>query len=132
MNNIPRAIFDIILSKLFIHEPSLKKEEDDQATRTGGHMLVIKSKNEMTEGAVVLVRIESDKAINSKQPDRLRQEFVFYPHESDVFFTLVTESLRRNMGVTVHTNQDPVSLGLVQEDNGQGKITRVEQLGGLN
>jgi hypothetical protein len=125
-------VLHVLLSKLFIHEPSLKKEKekDDQPTRLGGFLLVIRSKNDLTEGAVALIRIESDTAFNIKQPERLRQEFVCYPHESDFFFTLVTESLSRNIGVTIHTNQDPVSLGLIQGDNGHGRITRVEQLGG--
>lgn len=133
------SVFDFIRDRLFSNEPPEAVEEDHddddgegETIHTNGFMMVIRSQHEMTEGAVALVRIESNDVFNSSQPDRRRQEFVYYPDESEVFFALLTESLSRGMGVTIHTNQDPSSLGLIKGLNGSGKVTRVEQLGGLS
>jgi hypothetical protein len=133
------SVFDFIRDRLFSNgdhvienneEPVIENNEEDETIHTSGFMMVIRSEHELTEGAVAVVRIESNDVFNSNQPDRRRQEIVYYPDESEVFFALVTGSLSRGMGVTIHTNQDPSSLGLIKGPNGSGKITRVEQLGG--
>ena len=133
-----KAIFNYILSKLLIHEPSKKPEmetENDEFPSenfTPGHLMVIRSRHEMTEGAVALVRISSSDTFNSNDPDRRRQEFVYYADEPEVFFALVTGSLSRSMDVTIHTSKDPESLGFVRQPGGIAQIYRVEQLGGLD
>ena len=135
------SIFDFIRDRLFSNDdhvtenngdPVIEDNDEGGTIHTNGFMMVIRSEHELTEGAVALVRIESNDMFNSSQPDRRRQEFVYYPDEPEVFFALLTGSLSRGMGVTIHTNQDPSSLGLTKGPNGSGKITRVEQLGGLS
>lgn len=126
-----RAI-DLVISKIFIHNPSMNKTESSEnlVNDRSGHLLVVRSDYQFTEDAVALVRLESPVVFNKNQPNRRRQEFVYYAEEAEVFFTMVKESLRRGVDVIVQTNKDPKSLGFIKKNDGTGLITRVEKLGG--
>ncbi len=127
-----RRILKSILSRVFSNKTPAEEEEDEtleSGTHLKGKLVVILSDHEMTEGAVAVVRVSSSVSFNSKRPDRLRQEFVYYPDESEVFFIMVTSSLGRSMDVTIHTNKDPATLGFYPGPGGVARIIQVEQLG---